>query len=590
MNTRRNDIIESEEIDRLVKIRESTADGTIPRPEYDKALERMGKAVTAGTRGSLRRKVSKTMPAPERPTEGLDFSESVLVLLASCPSLQAFHAYFVAINHPTIPYPTFWYHFREKVDHRLASLVKPGRGSMQAFRFAILSCLWHCDSFGQAWQIDVCTLPFKVRVPGYHYPVRVKLICIIDDATRLIVGWDLVYATDGRDVRGGDVCAVMIAAMSRYGIPQQIVMDNGKEFDNRRINQMLRACVVTPRFTPRYRGERKGKIERFFGTLGRWMVFCYPSWTAGKNSSARYTLLGGDDAHAPDAETAHHFVTDLIDVRYNTERVHRSIGMTPADARAADPTELRQLNLLDVLKFAPVHKEGTKQEFVKVQNYGINHNNEIFTNLDIDSPGRKGRSGAHSLARMRHNKYGVRLRPVPGDPTRAGVYNIDDNFICIATNMRNIPTHIKLAHSSENDQLLHVGEGILAEAHAAAAAGMEVDTDPDVDAEVRDVILGDAIANLVDTTANRVARYSEDLGLGGSKAPLPTDFYIDDTAVVIDVHTAADLLMIWADAQDQDTYRVDTPNQSVTWDTARATAQLADKDTGEITFFRVVRT
>lgn len=560
------------EIARLAAIR--TRHGRVPEPEYAESLARLGRPITPGSMGHLRKELGRIEPAPK--PKALTITTEILVLIARAASLAAFHAAWILPRYPDLTYTTFWRQFRDQVDPWLRAVIRPGRGGMKEFRRRIISCLWSAENFAQIWQADVWTLPFLVIPPvrGAKHGRSAKLIVILDDATRYVVGWKLVCRAAG-DVRARDVCDVLIGAMDRYGVPDQFIFDNGKEFDNTQVSKLLTRSLASARFVARYRGERKGKIEKFFELLGRWMTFAYPSWTAGQASSGRYALRGGSTTHAPDFATAHAFVAEMLDNRYNRRHKHSAHGMTPADAVAADPAQPRRLALHKVLHYGSIANEGGESALYKVQGYGLNHNNKKYANLDLDpvtSPGRRpGESGAESLARMRHAKHGVRVREINGDPTRIGVYTHDDKFVCIATDQDYIPTETKLRHSEAMEAKLWEGETIAAQAQAAKEAACPPVDDADGSDEYRDITK--VIAETLDTSYAKVVRNDPWPGLNTQQI---REYKIDDPTVTIDEAQIITIMTEWARRHDQTTYRLTTPSQIAMFDPATGRVTLGD--------------
>lgn len=558
-------------IDLLLEIRER--DGIIGRPAYEAALTAMGREVTAGAIGNLRRAVAKIVPGPAVPSAAYKLTDSDLVDLARSTSLTEFHTLHVLPKHPALSFSSWYRALYRQVDPGLLAYIKPGRGGMEAFRDATLSVLWSCEHFGEAWQADVLTLPFLAVPPGsgHRHPEKVQAVIVIDDATRLIVGWKLVYCTPGRAVRASDVCDVLIGAMDRFGVPEQVIVDNGKEFDNERVSRCLKRAASTARCTPRYRGESKGKIERLNGTLVRWLRMSWPTWTEGRPSSARYAIQGGTLSGAPDHDTVQAFMVEMLDVRYNTNHRHRSLGrLTPMQAYEADPTELLPLALEKVLRFGSVHNEGGKREFREVLKAGINLNGHVFTNIDPASPGRNGRPGSVALAAMRGSRHGVRIRLVNGDPTRIGVFNVDDEFVCIATRMDKIPTEVKLAHSTAVAGELLEAERIAIESQERVMAEQELNVDAEADEDElarrrRARTARAAVADALNTDLDRVEQRFEKFTHNGETFT-ERHLVIADRTVHLGVQNTASVIAAWADRDHLPLYRIDTPSQAVVYD------------------------
>jgi hypothetical protein len=149
---------------------------------------------------------------------------------------------------------------------------------------------------------------------------RVYLVAFLDDHSRFIVSYGL-HASQSSAL----VLEVLRAAMTSYGVPQEILTDNGsqyvtwrgksaftRELEKRGIQQV----VAAPR-----RPQTLGKIERFWGTLWRECV-----------ESAVFVDLG-------DAQRRIGWFID----HYNFQRPHQGLdGLVPADRFFGAASEVRR--------------------------------------------------------------------------------------------------------------------------------------------------------------------------------------------------------------------------------------------------------
>ena len=155
----------------------------------------------------------------------------------------------------------------------------------------------------QLWQTDLFTFMLK------RQNRRVYLVAFMDDHSRFITGYGL-HATQSAAL----VIEVLRAALSAYGVPSEILTDNGsqyitwrgksqftRELEKRGIKQI----VARPR-----RPQTLGKIERFWGSLWRECI---------------------ESAVFLDLADARQRIGLYID-HYNLQRPHQGIeGLTPAD-------------------------------------------------------------------------------------------------------------------------------------------------------------------------------------------------------------------------------------------------------------------
>ncbi|WP_345744280.1 IS481 family transposase [Streptomyces sp. ODS28] len=98
-----------------------------------------------------------------------------------------------------------------------------------------------------------------------------KLVTGIDDHSRFVVVSALVAVPSGRAV-----CEAFVAAMRRYGVPSEVLTDNGKQFTGRYVKplpvevmfeRICRQNGINARLTKPRSPTTTGKIERFHKTL-----------------------------------------------------------------------------------------------------------------------------------------------------------------------------------------------------------------------------------------------------------------------------------------------------------------------------------
>ena len=100
---------------------------------------------------------------------------------------------------------------------------------------------------------------------------EVKLISGIDDCSRYCV-----IATVVRRATARAVCGAFVAAMRLYGIPDEVLSDNGKQFTGRfgkprpaevLFERICRKNGIKQRLTRPYSPTTTGKVERWHQTL-----------------------------------------------------------------------------------------------------------------------------------------------------------------------------------------------------------------------------------------------------------------------------------------------------------------------------------
>jgi transposase InsO family protein len=166
---------------------------------------------------------------------------------------------------------------------------------------------WQRERPMQLWQMDV--------MGGVELEdgTELKVVTGVDDHSRYCVAAGLVSRASTRAV-----CEVLSASLSRYGVPDEILTDNGKCFTGRfgprpvevLFDRILRENGISHRHTGVRSPTTTGKIERFHQSLRR-------EFLDGKVFASKEQAQAELDA----------FIGE-----YNTSRPHQSLEMaTPAE-------------------------------------------------------------------------------------------------------------------------------------------------------------------------------------------------------------------------------------------------------------------
>src|SRR5215470_12908175 len=165
---------------------------------------------------------------------------------------------------------------------------------------------WERGRSMELWQMDVMG---RVHLAG---GLEVKVVTGIDDHSRFIVCAAVVAAATARPV-----CQALAEALARYGIPEQILTDNGKVFTARfgrgpgpvMFDRLCTDNGIRHLLTSPYSPTTTGKVERLHKTMRR--EFFTPS-------DRTFTAIAELQA-ALDGWVA----------EYNIERPHQSCGGRP---------------------------------------------------------------------------------------------------------------------------------------------------------------------------------------------------------------------------------------------------------------------
>ena len=121
--------------------------------------------------------------------------------------------------------------------------------------------LWQMDIVGGVWLVDAVTGVLR----------EAKVVTGVDDHSRFCVIAAVVERATGRAV-----CLALAEALARFGVPEEILTDNGKQFTDRfgkggevLFDKICRHNGITHRLTQPASPTTTGKVERFHLTLRR---------------------------------------------------------------------------------------------------------------------------------------------------------------------------------------------------------------------------------------------------------------------------------------------------------------------------------
>ena len=114
------------------------------------------------------------------------------------------------------------------------------------------------------WQSDTSHGPY-IKIDNKKY--KTYLIMIIDDASRLIVGARFFLHDNATNMQ-----IVLKQAVSKYGVPKRLFVDNGKSYNNQQLEMICASIGTVLIHSKPYSPQSKGKIERAFRTIkDKWM-------------------------------------------------------------------------------------------------------------------------------------------------------------------------------------------------------------------------------------------------------------------------------------------------------------------------------
>jgi transposase InsO family protein len=196
---------------------------------------------------------------------------------------------------------------------------------------------WQRDRPMQLWQMDIVGGVMLVN-PVTGELREAKIVTGVDDHSRYCVIASVVERATGRAV-----CSAFVRALRAFGVPEEVLTDNGKQFTDRfghggevLFDRICRENGIAHRLTQPASPTTTGKVERFHQTLRRELL---------------------DDCGAFESIEAAQRALDAWVEEYNSSRPHQALDMqSPADRFAPVPQEEREtlgLKVPGVLSLVP---------------------------------------------------------------------------------------------------------------------------------------------------------------------------------------------------------------------------------------------
>ncbi|WP_055530608.1 IS481 family transposase [Streptomyces graminilatus] len=171
---------------------------------------------------------------------------------------------------------------------------------------------WQRDRPMQLWQMDIVGGVMLVD-PVTGELSEAKVVTGVDDHSRYCVIASVVERATGRAV-----CSAFAGALRTFGVPEEVLTDNGKQFTDRfghggevLFDRICRENGIAHRLTQPASPTTTGKVERFHQTLRRELL---------------------DDCGAFESIGAAQAALDAWVEEYNSSRPHQALDMdSPAD-------------------------------------------------------------------------------------------------------------------------------------------------------------------------------------------------------------------------------------------------------------------
>lgn len=236
------------------------------------------------------------------------------------------------------PVPSRMTVYRILVRH---GLVEPGVRRRKRSDFK----RWQRDRAMQLWQMDIVGGVMLVN-PVTGELSEAKVVTGVDDHSRYCVIASVVERATGRAV-----CAAFARALQRFGVPDEVLTDNGKQFTDRfgqggevLFDRICRENGIAHRLTQPASPTTTGKVERFHQTLRRELL---------------------DDCGAFESVGAAQAALDAWVEEYNSIRPHQALDMqSPADRFTPVPEQERDvlgLRVPGVLALVPQQRTAPEE-------------------------------------------------------------------------------------------------------------------------------------------------------------------------------------------------------------------------------------
>jgi putative transposase len=179
-----------------------------------------------------------------------------------------------------IPARATFYRRLAKLDPYLVDLARFGRQTARKqHRYG--RSIQPPVALGERVEADCCHLDVLVVDERGALIGRPWLCALIDVTSRCVIGWELSFTPPcGAKVLRALRVAMSDATPSAYGVvPQELVLDNGPEFQNSALQTVAGTYGITLRYVAPRSPNEKPHIERFFGTFNTTLVHMMPGTT-----------------------------------------------------------------------------------------------------------------------------------------------------------------------------------------------------------------------------------------------------------------------------------------------------------------------
>jgi transposase InsO family protein len=307
------------------------------------------------------------------------------------------------------------------------------------------------ERLNQRWEIDATKADAMCLVPdgnGGMTRRRCSITAVIDVHSRRAM---CLVADQGRAI---GTMALLRRAILKWGLPEVLKADNGKDFVAASVLRFCRSLDIEVQLSRVFTPESKGHIERFFGTLNRELFPLLPGFV-GANVAQRTAIRNRESfQHRFGEEGQLVFETTLTPAQLQARidawlsgtyehRLHSGMGQTPATVALMLADQVRVVESERALDGLLMDAPGAS---------GI----RVVGKKGIQLSAGAGRKRWYVAAELGpHVGYRVHVSLDPINDGYVVVYNDDrTNFICVAEDAAQIENNrlIELAREAQRLQ------------------------------------------------------------------------------------------------------------------------------------------
>ncbi len=161
----------------------------------------------------------------------------------------------------------------------------------------------------ELWQADTSVTVY-INYKGKKR--KVYLMLILDDASRVVVGYEFFFEDNAINFQ-----KTLKNAVARYGRPRKLYCDNGAPYKNDQLRLICATLGTSLINSKPYSPQSKGKVERIFRTIKeQWMMYL-------------------SESEKSDLNTLRNSLEQYLTVKYHNT-IHSSLEMTPIQRFTTD--------------------------------------------------------------------------------------------------------------------------------------------------------------------------------------------------------------------------------------------------------------